>query len=100
PALARLDYHRQIRRERAVVGCASRLVVREGAGDRVGGPGRALEHLALIVRLLVGDLISRGDRLHLVLAVPDIRQVTEIKMLDGVACGTDLLVDLKAALLR
>ena len=39
-------------------------------------------------------------RLDLVLAVADIGEVAEIEMLDRVAGGADLLVDLKAALLR
>ena len=79
---------------------ARRLIVRERPGNRVGGPTRPLVHLALVVRLRIGDLIAGGDRLYLLLAVAEIGEIAEIEMLDRMTDRTDFLVDLETALQR
>src|SRR5262249_52889794 len=100
PSLSCLDNHRQIRWKGAIVCDAGRLVVRKWARDRIRGPGWSLEHLPLIVGLFVGDLVGGGDSLDLVLVVAEIGKVAKIEMLDRMAGGADLLVNLKAALRR
>src|SRR6516165_10799168 len=99
PARARLNNQRLIGRQRAVIRSARRLVVWERPRDRVGGPARPLVHLTLVVRS-VRDLIAGGYRLYLVLAVTDVREVTEVEMLDRMTDRANLLVTLEAALQR
>jgi hypothetical protein len=48
--------------------------------------------------LRIGDLVTRSDRLYLVLAVAEIGEIAEIKMLNCVTDRTDFLVELKAPL--
>src|SRR5207302_11142603 len=59
-----------------------------------------LHHLALIVRLGIGDLDLGGQRLDLLLAEAERGEVAVIKLLHRMAVGADLLVDLEAALQR
>src|SRR4029077_8067648 len=84
----------------AVVRGASRLIIRERPGNRVGRTARPLVHLALIVRLRIGDLIAGSNRLHLLFAVAEIGEIAEIEMLDRMTDRTDFLVDLEPALHR
>lgn len=99
-ARPRLGHHRQVRRQRTVIGDPRQLIVGERRAERIRRPRRALEHLAFVVRA-VGDLHLRGENLHRLRRELRSARLAEIAVGQKphrMAARADLLVDLEAAL--
>ena len=97
---ARLGQHRHVRRQRAAVGVACRLIVGERRRKMIGEAARPLEHFALVVRAVL-DLELGCDSRRLLLGearAAGIGEVAERQELEAVAGGADLAIDLEAAL--
>src|SRR5690606_26486204 len=100
--VARFGDEREVWRQGPAIRCARCIVILEGSENGVGLQRGTLEHFAVVVRP-VRDLVRpRGcERLHRFLIEfrpAGLEQVAEANARQPVTRGTNLLVDLKAAL--
>ena len=97
---ARFRQYRHVRRQRAAIGGAGGLVVCERRREAIGEAAGPLKHFALIVGP-IRHLEARRDSRRLLrgkTGTAGIGEIAERQKLQAVAVGTDLAVDLKAAL--